>query len=323
VQSPVAGIFTADLHFSEKPPVARSGEKDWMRVQMDFVDELRDIQVANKMAPIFIAGDLLQSWKVSPYMLSSLIGWFRGMEVYAIAGNHDLPDHNYMQLPRSGYWTLVEAGAIKHMSPGGTYSIGSITIHPFPHGVTVLPPNKPETSLCLQVALIHDYIWIKDKGHYDAPEAHRYTKWSKKLQGYDVAFFGDNHIPFTVKGADQCCPVVNCGVPLRRHNDEQQLIPSVVLLRSNGQTQRLTLQSDKEGVWLDLDQEITNLEGVLEMDLSQFAEELSDLKTEQLSYAKTVLKWVKGKDVPERVKEIILRCLSRTKVDYRADNKRT
>lgn len=309
VQSPVVAIFTSDIHFSEKEPIARSSEKDWMLVQKRWVDEIRDLQTANHMAPLYVAGDLLHSWKCSPYLLSCLINWFDGMAIYAIPGNHDLPNHNYKQLSHSAYWTLTEAKAIYHLIPGGTHTMGSVTVHPFPYSFPVTPPNRTDPSLCLQVALIHDYIWVEGKGHYDASVSHRYGKWASKLKGYDLAFFGDNHIPFTVKGTDKCCPVVNCGVPLRRHSDEQDIRPSVVMLRESGKISRCYLSGDKNSVWLDLSQEIQNLESSLELDLSQFAADLSELHSERVDFAKTVLKWCEGKDVPDRVKQIILRCL--------------
>lgn len=310
-ESPVAGIFIADCQWHHRPPAVRSCEKDWMAVQERCIIQLRELQLTHNMAPIFIAGDLFDRWEAPPVLISSLIRWLYGMVIFSIPGNHDLPNHNYKELYRGAYWVLVEAGAIHHLIPGGTHTVGNLVIHPFPYSFEVVPPNKA-TDLCLHVALIHDYFWVEGRGHKDAPAEKRLGKWYKKLRGYDAVFAGDNHIPWWVKSSGEEMPtVVSCGTFMRRHSDEIDLAPSAWLLHTDGSVVRHKLDTSAD-VFLDLDKKITELEDSLAIDLAEFAEELTSLHNEKLDFSRCVLNWVKRDGVPDTVKTIILRCLGRS-----------
>jgi predicted phosphodiesterase len=270
--------------------------------------QLRNLHLKHNKAPIFIAGDLLNAWNCSPHLLSHIMLWFRELPVFAIPGNHDVPHHNYFDLPKSGYWTLVEAGTINHLTPGGTHTIGNVVIHPFPHGHSVTPCSwKDKSSLCFHVALIHDFFYTKSTGYPGAPEANRYSAWTKRIEGYDVAVWGDNHQPVLLKpeGKTIC---LNCGTFIRRHSDEKDVKPGVGMLWSDGTVTRHLLDTSKD-MWLRVDEEITKVEKCLELDLAEFARDLSNMDTERMDYARTVLQWIKKSDTPDRVKEIILRVL--------------
>ncbi len=107
----VLGIFVSDIHFSEVAPVARSCEPDWLLAQKRYVDQLRSFQKKHN-APIFIAGDVFDKWNSSAHLINHILVWIAGLDIYAIPGNHDCPHHNYKQLGRSSYWTLVEANKL-------------------------------------------------------------------------------------------------------------------------------------------------------------------------------------------------------------------
>jgi DNA repair exonuclease SbcCD nuclease subunit len=310
MESPVVGIFVADLHLSEKPPIARSVEENWLKVQARYVEQLRNLQQKHAMAPIFIAGDLFDRWTVSPYLLSNVLGWFYDMKIWAIPGNHDCPNHSYKDLGKSAYWTLVEAYAINHLHPGITHCIGNLMIHPFPFGHKVTPPSK-SSDLCLDVALIHDYIWTADTGYEGADPEHRYASWLKKLKGYDVAVFGDNHKGFLLR-KDNRLTIANCGTFMRRHSDERSGEPCGILLHSNGAVTRSYFDTSLDKFY-DMADSLKENEKDLVIDLAEFANELSALHSEKLDYAKTVIQWAKREGTPDKVMEIILRCLQQQK----------
>jgi hypothetical protein len=184
----------SDLHFSELPPIARACEEDWMAVQEGYVNQLRLLWISSGCPPIFMAGDIFQKWNSSAYLISNVINWFRQMNIFSIPGNHDTPEHNYEQLKRSAYWTLVEAGSVCHIEVGHTVGEEILQVTAWPGG-SVGPPQKPN-SLCTQVALVHDYIWTKKTGYVGAPEENKLENYKKRLTDYDIAVFGDGHHPW-------------------------------------------------------------------------------------------------------------------------------
>src|SRR4051812_32063920 len=75
VQPRVIGIFLADLHWSEKAPISRSAEPDWMEVQKEQMRQLRDLQIHLGKPPIFVAGDLFHKWNSPPILISNVLSW--------------------------------------------------------------------------------------------------------------------------------------------------------------------------------------------------------------------------------------------------------
>lgn len=304
--SPVCGIFCSDLHFSEKPPVARSAEANWMNVQQGYVQQLRALQLAHN-APIFIAGDVFEKWNSSAHLIGNVINWFFGMDVYSIPGNHDIPNHNYLDLARSAYWVLVEAGLFKHLTPKLSATIGSMIVTGFPYGFEPCSIDSAATPpTCLSVALVHGYIWTSNTGHKDAAESHKVSQWRNKLGGYDAAFFGDNHKDFILQMGTPS--IMNCGGFMRLHTDERDRKPCVGLLRTNGKIERhlLDVSLDK---FLNIEEASAGLDASLEIDLVEFVDELANLHTEKLNYAKAVKAWLDKTTVPENVRTITLRCI--------------
>lgn len=270
-------------------------------------DELRYLQSLHR-APIFIAGDLFQNYSNSPWLVNNVLVWLEGLDIYAIPGNHDLPHHSIANIQRSSYWTLVEAGAIKNLTVGGCQEIGNVRIWPFPSGVEVIKPS-PCNDLCLNVALIHDFIWTEKTGRKDAPEEKRFGKYLPKLKGYHAAFFGDNHQHFVLRPEGKCI-VFNCGTLLRRHSNERELKPVAGLLHENGEVSKhflsTTLDKFVEGAELS-----SEFESIFEIDLSEYAESLSYLSQEKYVFASVVRWFLQNNEVPKRMKEILLRAIAK------------
>lgn len=316
-QTAVEAMFISDLQWTEKPPIARSVEGDWLAVQKSYIDQLRELWETLGGPPIFMAGDLFDKWDSSPHLIGNVLNWIRGLPIYAIPGNHDLPQHNYKELPKSAYWVLVEAGAIKHLTPGGSrgidvgtiapessYGVGTVNIHPFPYGFEVKPPVE-DNGLTTQIALIHGYIWTEKTGHKDASSNLRYGRWMKKLQGYDLAVFGDNHCPWLIRGK---CTVLNCGTFMRRHSNEKDYKPCIGLLYTNGVVKRHLLDTAADK-WLDVKDIVEPLQSTLNLELEDMIEELTANQTERVVYSKIILQWMDINEIPERVRAIMLRCL--------------
>lgn len=305
----VIAIMVSDLHWSETAPVARSVESGWLMVQQNYMTQLR-LQATIHKCPIFMIGDLFNKWNSTPYLISHVLEWLRGMEVYAIPGNHDLPQHNYKELPRSAYWTLVEAGAIKHLTPGRSVNINdtNLIVSVFPHGFEVRGPDSTH-DMCLHIALVHDYIWTEGKGHGAALEEQKSSAWMKKLKGYDAAFFGDNHTGFLLKSKGKPNWILNCGTFIRRHVDEKGYKPSIGLLHSDGTISRYFLNTDADS-WLDLDKDVVaKLEKGLNIDLSDFVEELSKTHSQKVDLVQVGLWLLKQNHASDQVSKLLLTAL--------------
>lgn len=101
-------ILTGDWHLRETQPIARTD--DFWTAQWDKVQQIKNLQEKHG-CPVWMAGDLFHHWKPSPYLLTETIGRLPA-RMSAVAGNHDLPQHNMDLIHKSGLQTLVRAGAL-------------------------------------------------------------------------------------------------------------------------------------------------------------------------------------------------------------------
>ena len=167
--------------------------------------------------------------------------------VYAVPGQHDLPNHNYDEIKRSGYWTLKEAGKLNNLPPGKMVAHQSgVSFVGFPWGMDPVPYQGPkDKSGPIKIAVIHKYCWIDGCRYNDAPAASHASKWSKMLKGYDVAIVGDNHIGF-ITSTKSGCTLINNGTMLRRHSDERHYEPVVWVLYSDKSVHRVRLDTSQD-----------------------------------------------------------------------------
>lgn len=237
----IIAYLISDLHLSHRPPLARSGEKDWYEVQKRYLNQIK-LTACFKMAPIICAGDIFDDgWRSNrcpPELINFAISNLPRM--YAVPGQHDLPHHRLEALKRSAFWTLVEAGVVTYLEPGRPCHIENLILHGFPWGVPVVPNTLPPSTWGLHVAVIHQCIWTKRTGFTGARKEDSYLQTLPKLEGYDVAVFGDNHKHFR-KGK-----VWNCGGFIRRTIIEKDHNPCMGLLQFDGQIKTSWLNTDKD-----------------------------------------------------------------------------
>jgi hypothetical protein len=189
--------------------------------------------------PIFYVGDIWDHYNQPPEAINWAIKHLP--HGYAIPGQHDLAYHNYEDIRRTAYWTLVEAGVIKNLAPGGPHTMpNGIHIWAYPWGHEVKPVH-PSRDPGVRVAMVHAYIWrAGGYGYPGAPEGARADKWAERLAGYDAAVFGDNHRGFTDG------KIFNCGGLIRRKSDEAGYTPGIGLLHADGTWARYMLDTSEE-----------------------------------------------------------------------------
>jgi predicted phosphodiesterase len=292
-------ITCADLHFTMKPPIARSTEESWLKVQKGYIQQLTNLQTEYGGIPIICTGDIFDSWKASCELVNFLIE--HSPVMYAVAGNHDLPYHSYADIKKSSYWTLVEAGKVINLEPGKPRGVGQLILHGFPYGSEVKTLKKSH-DLALEVAVIHALIWTEKTGFDNAPAANRLGSWMPKLKGYDVALFGDNHKTILKQVGE--LTVFNAGGFQRRKISEKNHKPVVGLLynrRGEMSIEKKYLDCSRDK-FIDSEkmEKLSNEAG-----FGELIEELSNLGDVAIDFGEAVRRLMERRGVNEDVKRLI------------------
>lgn len=291
-------IVASDIHLQAKSPVARSAEPDWFEAMARPLREIGAL-VAEYDVPVIYAGDIFDRWCAGPEVINFALRELPNG--YAIPGQHDLPNHNYNDIERSAYWTLVEAGHLIDMPAGMETRVGfSLYAYAYPWG---FPPTpiEPENGM-LNIAVCHRFIYTKTTGYPGAPPTATVSAQAGALRGYAAAVFGDNHKGF--QAATKGGPFVfNCGGLMRRKTDERDYKPGVGLLLSDGTIKRhyLDTTADKFIQETEAAKAVERL-----LDLSAFAHELEGLGAgDGLDFTEAVAAFVRANKLPPRVRDII------------------
>lgn len=293
-------IFVSDIHLQQKPPLARASEPDWFTAMARPLNELRALQKRCNGVPIFYAGDIFDRWNSPPEVINFALKYLP--EGYSIPGQHDLPNHNYEEIRRSAYWTLVKAGKLLDIrATGQTLINNNIMLHGFPWGFKPGPVDHADDFL--QVAIIHSFVWTKDTGYPGAPVTSRIGTYRKALQGYDAVAFGDNHKGFIKKIPDGAW-ICNCGGFMRRKIDEIDYRPGCGLLHSDGSITRYHFTTAEECF-----ESVSESERALsdKFDMEAFTNALNELGRDgSFDFVSALKRFITDNKVPETVSKIIL-----------------
>ena len=191
MEKQVDAIFTADWHLRETSPVCRVD--DFWETQWKKVSWLFALARKYDMAEVLHAGDLFDSWKPSPFLLSSAIERFPdytqpwGVKFYSVLGNHDLPYHSLEHRKKCGMETLEQAG--------------SLAIWKGCHwGQTPDPGMAFYVVSGRKVLIWHKYVWRGDNKHPGVSESDEAMNVLRRYGHMaDVILTGDNHHPFVVR----------------------------------------------------------------------------------------------------------------------------
>lgn len=298
----ILAFTIADLHLDDNPPIARSAEPNWFVAMDRQLKQVRDL-VNKYEVPLVIAGDIFNKWKVSSELVNFAIHAIpRGS--YAIPGQHDLPHHSYSDITKSPYWTLVEAGTIKHLDPYIPVKVNDNLIligYPFGHKTTGIYPQ--EDLDIPRLAVIHDYCWKDGHNFPGAPLDKKAVNHAKRLKGHDFAVFGDNHKGFLTK--KRGILMLNSGTFLRRTTKEKDYTPFVGILRSTGLS-RYELDTSQDA-FIDIDDDIIVAEKILEM--KDFVDKFHELKEKTFDFVEAVVQMLKTLGVSKRTNRIITEAL--------------
>ncbi len=288
IDEDVIAIFLADIHLSLKPPVWRSAESDWMETQCYVLAEITDLQ-RKYNCPILCAGDIFDKnkkvadgWDASAELINFALEYLPA-NMYAIPGQHDLPNHRYENISRSAYWTLMKADKIKNVKELSPIELPNFIVCGFPFGSEICPLNY--TTDKVKIAIIHKYVWSGNHRYPNAPDEAKLTGnktqyIDRKWFGYDVIVYGDNHKGFMV-GMGKTT-VFNCGTLMRRKSDEINYKPQVGLLLESGKVvpHYLDISEDK---YIESDEDSAEPKEE-KLDLSSVMQELKKLGKTDLDF---------------------------------------
>lgn len=299
--NPVIGIVCSDIHLSHKPPLARSNDEDWYGTMKEYLGQLRALQRKHD-CPVFIAGDIFHT-PDSPAELINLALRALPDRTYAIPGQHDLPLHNYADIKKSAYWTLVEAGKVNNLEPGRNSAGLDISVYAFPWGHKITPPEDDD-EYEFKLALIHAYVWDRKNKYRGAPqEQELYPNVAQSLDGYTVAAFGDNHKGFWYMASEHGDPwIINCGTFIKRRMDEIDYEPQVGLLHLQGNItiHKLDTQID---TFIDPDEALSIIEHAV--DAADLLEELGKLGSKVVDFVEAVNQFCERNNVAKGVRKLL------------------
>lgn len=304
----VLAVACSDIHLRHTMPVSRN-EDNWYdamdrmlsqitQLHNEVCEEQRDWSI-----PLLCAGDIFDRWNPGPELINFAIRKLtKGFRLTAIPGQHDLPYHSMELIRKSAFWTLVESNVVNIGDGFAEYwPCDDLCLHLFPWGSEVSSEGLERVHKELHVALIHGYIGTPKHSYPGAPKTSMVSGWKKKIEGFDIAIFGDNHQAFISRAGK--CKVVNCGCILRNKADEQTYRPAVYLIYTNGDVKpvRLDVSEDK---WKA--EEIPLLDDEVSTDLSEFISELEELGSDSLDFRDAVNTFLNDNKVESKTRKIIL-----------------
>lgn len=297
----IIAILIADLHFSLTPPVWRSAEPNWMKVQARVCNELRNIQKTYD-CPILCAGDICE-WDSKP----ELINWLKlNMPVvHAIPGQHDLPNHQYKDMYRSAFQTLCDNGIIKEIKYGIPFECSDFIAYGFPWEKDI-EPLLDNTNPKIKIAIAHQYVWITNYGYKMAAPELKLTN-SKRFNGYDVLIFGDNHMGFTTTTNKGKIAVFNCGSLMRRASDEINYQPQIGLLTKDGNVISHLLDTSEDKYIPSTDES----EIIEDIDLTAVIKGLEKLGKTALDFSEAMKEFNRQGTLSKEAWKILLKAMER------------
>ncbi len=316
-------VLCSDLHLSIKPPLARSNEKNWFDVMGRMLLEIDQVAGEQGGVPIICAGDIFDKWNSPAELINFALEYMPHM--YAIPGQHDLPFHDYKEMNRSAFGTLVSAEKVTLLDPEGArlfrneddLDIPALFVHAFPWGFDIKPILRGEDNDEIHLAVCHKYIWSMNAKYEGAPEESNVTKLAKQLAGFDAAVFGDNHLGFEYdlgrmaqegkRGESLSkCFVWNNGTVMRRKIDEIKYKPRIGILMSDGTAKPHFLNTSKDAFISKSEITVLENEG---FNIRQFISDLDKLGSNDLDFREAVDQYLEKYEVSKGAIKIILSSL--------------
>lgn len=186
-----SAILCSDLHLREDVPECRLD--DFLKTQERKYAFLRQLSDDHNNPPVLCSGDVFHHWKPSPHLITFAL---RNLppNFYCCVGQHDLSNHNILNLDKCGLQSLEEAGKVKILSGNTYWKNKDIDVAGFPYGTDLDTVEQPEKDHLKYIALIH-YLVYQGKEPFPGAAAVGGNAKSilKKFPQFDLVVSGDNH----------------------------------------------------------------------------------------------------------------------------------
>lgn len=298
-QTGVCAIALGDLHLGINPPKARLKEPSWFDAMARPLNEIKELQQQHGNVPCILAGDVLHRW----HEPAELVNWaLKALpdNCWAVAGNHELPNHQLKDVKKSAFWTLVEAGKVKLLTPEPV-GLGHLNVRGFSWG-QVPEPLTERHSLTIEVAVVHAYVWNQATGYPGAAPSCRLKAWLKRLKGYDLAITGDNHE--TIHHEREGFTLFNSGSMMRRNVNQANHRPCVGLVGVDGKVTKHYLDCSA-----DVLAEPDGLPKVAGIDSKGFLAELEKLGEAGVDFKAAMLQRLRDETVLAGVRGAIIEAM--------------
>ena len=202
---------------------------------------------ANRLnVPLVIAGDLFDKPKPSVKLVRMAWDALKSCKagVYAVAGQHDLPNHSMEYFNESGLGLLAATGCVKMLDDSPTFIGNHVALYGMNWG-NWYPNPKTGSTQTYAVLIAHDYCWKAGHTYPGAPEnKHSKSHWLHlESMGYKSAVFGDNHSGFEdIINSVPTGLLVNNGIVIPRNADFHDYQPHYTLLYDDGTLEWMPLK---------------------------------------------------------------------------------
>lgn len=299
----VVAATVGDLHLRHDKPSCRA-EDDWYAVMRRHLWSLDKILENHGRPPLLYTGDIFHKWNSPPELVNFAIRHLP--HGYSIAGNHDLPFHQYKDIKKSAYWTLVEAGKITNLKPNQQLMLGKFKVTAFPYGTD--PVNPDVKTTCPHVALIHRYCWKDGHSHPGAKPEDFVDAYCDTLDGFDGLVFGDNHQAFCYaapRTPGRLGWVRNGGCFVRQTVTEMDVRPSVGLIYDDGSLTEVGLDC-REDKFHAAEETPAGLD---DEEMAKLIESLNRVNSRPQDFRASVLRALDQSDVSAGVRRVVLEFL--------------
>jgi hypothetical protein len=316
-------LVCSDVHLSHRPPRMRACEDDWYGCQRAVLRQVLELARTYRETPlpVLIAGDIFDHWSEPVELLNFAIDLFGAYTledgspmVHVIPGQHDLPNHRLDQEHRGLYGALVRSTAVvglEGVDAGGVgrgYRVAcpdvNLWVYAFPWNAKIDAQKMPNRG-DLRLALVHKYIYMDEKTSYPgASESGRIGgALAEALQWFDVAVFGDNHIPFQTKLPSGAF-VFNNGTLMRRKQNELKYRPRFGMVYPDGNVESVDVTTVADSY-----DTIEVIERPDAIDFSRFTGDLKGMAADKIDYRDAVSRRMEELNTSQEVKEHVFRAI--------------
>jgi len=276
-------ILVGDLHLREDNPICRID--NFIETQIIKLQFIKNLQKQYD-CPVIIPGDIFHIWKTSPYLLSIAMNNLP-KNLWVVAGNHDLPQHNLSLLKKSGLFTLATSGHIRILN--GTH-FGQEPINE-----SIIIGNK-------KILVWHNMTYQKIP--FPGASGGMANKILRKYPQFDLIVTGDNHQSFVEEYQGRI--LVNPGSLTRQTADQIDFKPSVYLWHAeNNSVERIFIPCQEGAISRE------HIERKEERDsrISAFISKLdSDWKAE-MTFEENLEIFFQANNTREQIKELIYKAI--------------